>query len=360
MYQQPRPNPEIDLDKFLSGIKKPFEPLLRRMGGGGGLLAVLLIVLGVASAVWLATGFYQVQPTELAARQLFGKFITPPQQQGLHWYWPQPIGKVTKVSVTNVQRMELGFRSLAGGQASDVSSEALMITGDLNIVDVQVVIQYRIGDLSAFLYNLDDPGDTERGIRAGSPDGQTLKDATEAALRQVVGQRSIDDVLTINREAVQNETLTLLRHILDSYESGIQVLEVRLQSVRPPDEVRAAFDDVVRAKSDQQARKNQADAYRQDQLPRAQGDAAKITAAAEGYKQQQILRASGEASRFLSVLKEYEGSKDVTRQRMYLEALEEFLPGIHKVIVSPDAGSNVLPLLNLNQLGQQTATDTGK
>jgi membrane protease subunit HflK len=356
MYQQPRPNPEIDIDKILESIKKPLQPLLNRFGGGGGLLAVFLVVAGVGVAVWLATGFYQVEPTEKAARRLFGSYTPPLQEPGLHWYWPGPIGKVAKESVTETRRMELGFRSLAGGQGSDVPAEALMITGDLNIAEVQVVVQYRIGDLVKYLFAVDDPGDSERRVREGAPDGQTLKDATEAALRQVVGQRSIDDVLTINREAVQNDTLRFLRTILESYDSGIQVLEVRLQNVRPPNQVREAFDDVVKARVDKEARINEALAYQQDQVPRAKGDAQKITNAAEAFKQERILKATGEASRFLSVLREYQNSKEVTRQRLYLEAIEQFLPAIHKFIVSPDVGGNLLPILNIDQQKEQSAT----
>ncbi|MBI4311917.1 MAG: FtsH protease activity modulator HflK [Chloroflexi bacterium] len=348
MYQQPRPNPEIDIDKLLASIKKPFEPILKRIGGGGSAAFVLVVILGIGVAIWFATGFYQVQPTERAALRLFGEYISQ-QESGLHWFWPRPIGNVAKESVTATKNIEMGFRSVEGGQSTDIPSESLMITGDLNIADVQVVVQYRINNLFDFLFNVDDPGDPERGVRIGSPDGQTLRDATEAALRQVVGQRSIDDVLTINREAVQAETRILLRSILDSYGSGIEVLEVRLQSVRPPNEVREAFDDVVRARVDQEARINEALAYQQDRLPRARGDAQKITQAAEAFKQERILKATGEASRFLSVLKEYQGSKEVTRQRLYLEAMEEILPGITKFIVAPEAGGNLLPILNVQQ-----------
>jgi membrane protease subunit HflK len=179
------------------------------------------------------------------------------------------------------------------------------------------------------------------------PEGTTLKDATEAALRQVVGQRSIDDVLTINREAVQVDTLRLLQRILDDYKTGLEVLEVRLQKVRPPDPVRDAFDDVVRARVDKEARINEALAYQQDKLPRARGDAQRILQAAEAFKAERILRATGEADRFTSVLNEYKGSKAVTRQRLYLEAMEEILPGLKKFIVSPDTGGNLLQFLPL-------------
>ena len=224
-----------------------------------------------------------------------------------------------------------------------------MITGDLNIVDIQMAVQYRISDLEKFLFRVDDPGEGPRGIAPGRPEGITLKEATEAALRQVVGQRSIDDVLTIGREDVQEQTHRLLQEILDSYDAGIQILEVRLENVRPPDEVRDAFDDVVRARVDQESLINQANSYREDQLPRALGRSAQVTQAAAAFKAESIARATGESLRFLSVLKEYRQSKEVTRQRLYLEAIETILPNVTKFILDPGAAGGLLPLLNLNE-----------
>ena len=348
MFQQQRPQPEIDLEQLLARVRQVFNRTFGRLGGGGTGAVILLIVV-VALLLWAATGFYQVQPAERAALRLFGKYTGELKEPGLHWFWPAPIGTRSIEAVTETRRMDLGFRGVQTGQAVDVPSEALMITGDLNIVDVQMVVQYRIKDLAQFLFKVDDPGDEERFVRAGSPEGLTLKDATEAALRQVVGQRSIDDVLTINKEAVQVDALRLLQTVLDEYESGIEVLEVRLQNVRPPDPVRDAFDDVVRARVDKEARINEALAYQQDQVPRARGDAQRIVQGAEAFKQERILRATGEADRFLAVLVEYEQSRDVTRQRLYLEAMEEVLPGITKFIVSPDAGGSLLQFLPLTQ-----------
>ncbi|MBI4339715.1 MAG: FtsH protease activity modulator HflK [Chloroflexi bacterium] len=358
MFQPSRPSPEIDIDQALNDLKKRFGAFFGRFGGGGVPILFVGMAVAVVVAIWLLTGFYQVQAQEKAARRLFGQYTPPLQDPGLHWYWPRPVGKISKEVVTETRRMELGFRSVGGGQVTEVSSEALMITGDLNIANVQVVVQYRISDLEAFLFNVADPGDPERRVRLGAPDGETLKDATEAAMREVVGQRSIDDVLTINREAVQADTLRLLRILLDDYKTGIQVLEVRLQNVSPPAPVRDAFDDVVRARVDKEARINQALAYQQDQVPKAKGDAQRITQAAEAYKQERILRATGEANRFLSNLREYEKSKDVTRWRLYLEAMEVVLPGIQKFVLAPGAGGNVLPLLTLQQ--QQQAASQAK
>jgi len=249
--------------------------------------------------------------------------------------------------------MELGFQTLPGGQVGDVPQEALMITGDLNIVDVQMVVQYRISDLESFLFRVDDPGEASRDILPGVPEGRTLKDAAESALRQVVGQRSIDDVLTVEKEAAQADTLLLLQEILDSYfplnKPGIEIQEVRLLNVRPPDAVRDAFDDVVRARVDKESRINEALAYQQDQVPRARGDAQRILQGAEAFKQERILRATGEAERFNSVLDEYLLSKEVTRQRLYLEAMEDVLPSITKFIIAPDSGGNLLQFLPLDE-----------
>ena len=241
--------------------------------------------------------------------------------------------------------MELGFRSV-GNLSVPVESE--MITGDLNIVDVNLVVQYRIKNLSDFLFNVDDPGDPERlESRSGVPDGRTLKDATEAALRQVVGQRSIDDPLRVAKTEVQESTRTLLQGILDDYNAGIEILSIQLQVVEPPAVVRDAFDDVNRARVDKETRTNQALAYEQDQLPRAVGSAQQVIQAATAFKNARVARAEGEAAEFLSVLAEYENSVNVTRQRLYLEAMEEILPGITIYVIDPEAGAGVLPFLSL-------------
>jgi membrane protease subunit HflK len=247
--------------------------------------------------------------------------------------------------------MELGFFTTATGATSDQSQEALMITGDLNIVNVQMVVQYRIADLEKYLFRVDDPGEVLRDIERGNPEGRTLKDATEAALRQVVGQRSIDDTLVTGREQVQADTRTLLQQILNEYQTGIEVLNVALQTVRPPDQVRAAFDDVVNARVDKESRINEAKAFEQDRLPRAQGDAQQTIQSAEAFKAERIARSTGEASRFLSVLAEYEKSKEVTRQRLYLEAMEEILPEVTMFILTEDSGGNLLQFLPLTDTG---------
>ena len=215
------------------------------------------------------------------------------------------------------------------------------------------MVQYRIVDLGAFLFNIDDPGDPDRDPAVGRPDGRTLKDATEATLRQVVGQRGIDDALTVGKEAVQEDTKLLLQRIMDDYGSGLEIQQVVLQTVRPPDQVRDAFDDVVRARVDKESRINEARAFEEDRVPRAQGDAQQVIQSAEAFKAARIARARGEAEQFLSILAEYEKSKTVTRQRLYLEAMEEVLPGITLFVISPESSGGILPFLPLTPgLGQ--------
>ena len=183
------------------------------------------------------------------------------------------MGQTDQVLVTQTRRMELGFISSQTGAVAPRGAKALMVTGDLNIVDVQMVVQYNIKDLNAFLFNVDDPEDAPRRIAAGRPDGRTLKDAAEAALRLVVGQYSLDGVLVRDREAVEVATKLRLQEILDSYGTGINVVSVQLLDVRPPEEVRDAYDDVLRARQDRDARINQARDYEADLIPRAMGDA---------------------------------------------------------------------------------------
>jgi len=218
-----------------------------------------------------------------------------------------------------------------------------------------MVVQYDIKNLNDFLFKVDDPGDSVRGTAPGRPDGRTLKDASEAALRLVVGQRSIDDVLTDKRVDVEANTQIRLQEILDSYNTGIHIRNVQLQDVKAPDQVRVAFDDVLQAVQERDTKINLARAYENQVIPRVQGDAVRIKQAAEAFKQERILKANGEAARFTSILREYQKSKEVTRQRLYLEAMEEILPGVTKFIVSPDAQS----VLVLGNNGQVTPLPIG-
>lgn len=323
--------PEVNLGQLLERIRGIFRPI------GGGAPTILIVAILVGAAVWLGTGFYTVVPGERAALRVFGTFqpgtstsLMGGTEPGLHWFWPSPIGERVIVKVDEIRRMELGFRG-----TSPVPVESLMITGDENIVDAQLLVQYNIKDIEFFLFRVIDPT------------GLTIRDATESALRQVVGSRNIDDVLTTQKEQVQSQTKLLLQSLLDDYEAGIRILEVKLQSVLPPQQVSDAFDDVVRAKEDKEKIINLADAYEEDIIPKARGEAQMMLQQAEAFKAQRVNIATGQAARFLSILEEYQKAPEVTRQRLYLEAMEEILPDITKYIISEESGGNLLEFLPL-------------
>ena len=341
---------QVSLEDLIERFKGGIPPL--KFLGGGGISLIVLIGMIVVTVIWLASGVFTVDPDEQAALRLFGKYNST-ADSGLNWWWPAPVGQRDIVQVTQTRTMELGFRSGADGTASVtlVSVEAQMITGDENIVDVGAVIQYRISDLRSYLFEVDDPGDTDRGIAAGSPDGRTLRDVAETSLRQVVGARTIDDALTEGREQIQEDTRLQMQTILNSYNAGITIISVLLQNVNPPEEVRDAFEDVVVAQEEKERLRNLADAYEADQLPRARGEAARIVEAAEGFRQGRIALAQGEADGFKELLEGYLNSKDVTRQRLYLEAMEEILPGTTKFVVTEDVADGVLPFLPLTSTG---------
>jgi len=331
--------PEIDFDQIIGTVRDKLTRLSQRLGGGGVGLAVIGGI-GLILAIWAASGFYTVSPGEEAALRFFGDVQEPPvTETGLHWWWPNPVGNQDVFLVNQVRRMELGFRGGAGVADATVPDEALMISGDLNIVDVRMVVQYDVQNLTSFLFAVNDPGEASRDIPPGQPDGRTLKDAAEAALRLVVGQRGLGDVLAEERVEVEQATRKRLQDILNTYDTGINVVSVELQDVQAPEEVRAAFADVLQARQDKETAINQAQAYQNQVIPEARGQAEQIIQPAQAFKQARIARAEGEAARFSSILKQYQLSKEVTRQRLYLEAMEDVLPGVTKIVVSPEAES---------------------
>ena len=306
--QPPRP-PEMNFEQMLGNFGGGLGRLASRLGGGGvGLAAVLILALIVI--IWAATGIYTVSPGEQAALRLFGAAqANTVTETGLNWWWPSPVGNRDVVQVVETRRMELGFRrSDNGGPDAPVPVEAQMISGDLNIIDVQMVVQYNIKNLNNYLFRVDDPGEdtgTQRNIPAGRPDGRTLKDATEAALRLVVGQRSLGEVLAEERLNLQSSTHDKLQEILDSYQTGINIISVELQKVEAPEDVRAAFNDVLQARQDKVTATNQAQAYENQVIPEARGRAEQIIQPAEAFKRARIERARGEADQFLSILQQY-------------------------------------------------------
>ena len=310
MYQPgggPR-QPELDFEQIINSVRTTVGRITQRFGGGGIGLAVVLVI-GLIVVIWAATGIYTISPGEQAALRLFGNADdTPVTDTGLHWWWPSPIGKRDVIRTDLVRRLELGFRSGQGTADTPVPIEAQMISGDLNIIDVQMVVQYDIKNLTDFLFRVDDPGEeagAQRMIQPGRPDGRTLKDATEAALRLVVGQRSIAEVLAEERVDLQITARDKLQEILDSYQTGINIVSVELQRVEAPEDVRAAFNDVLNARQDKVTAVNQAQAFENQVIPEARGRAEQIIQPAEAFKRARIERAQGESDQFLSILRQF-------------------------------------------------------
>ncbi len=341
--------------------RERFSDFSSRFGGGGGSsvgggmrATILFGVVLVALLIWLGTGFYTVDPDEQALVRQFGR-VTGVSEQGLHWRPPGPIARHDTVKTTQVRRMEVGFRSTPEGVTRTDPVEALMITGDENIVDVEMVVLYRIFNISQYILKVRDPGDADRGI-GDRPDGRTLKDVSEVALRGVIGRRPIDDVLTAERGVIEQEVKEEMTRLLNIYESGLLIEQVQLQTVKAPEQVQAAFDDVVSAKEDKERLDNEAQAYAADIVPRALGNADRILNEARAFEAQRINDAEGRAAEFLAILAEYSQAEDVTRERLYLEAMERILPGVKKFIIDNETGGNLLQFLPLDSLQEQGGT----
>ncbi|MFQ6605427.1 MAG: FtsH protease activity modulator HflK [Fidelibacterota bacterium] len=299
-----------------------------------GVLPIILIVLGL----WLATGFYTVGPDEVGVVKTFGD-VSRIAPSGLRFHVPYPIESVAIPKVMEVKRIEIGFRSVRNNQYKKVEQESLMLTGDENIVDAELIIQYKIKEPVNYLYKFVKPE-------------LTVREAAEASLRTVIGRHSIDEALTDGKLVIQEETKDLLQSILEKYNSGILIVAAQLQAVAPPKPVVAAFKDVASAKEDKNRMINQAEGYRNDIIPKARGEAQARVREAEGYRESRIKRAQGDVAKFKAILAEYKQAKDITRKRLYLEAMEDILPGINKVIIPDDKNGNLLNLLNLNPAGQ--------
>ena len=324
-------------------VKKMQDKLASLFGGGGnngkgsrndqegpswsfiGFIAILLLV------IWGAFGIYTVQPAEQGVVTRFGRFdrIT---QDGLNWHLPAPIERVQKVNVEQVRA---------------VNHKALMLTKDENIVEIELVIQYHVINVEEYLFKVREPD-------------KTLLQATESALREIVGTSRMDAVLTSERERVALETKNLIQEIIDRYQTGLKVTSVNMQNAQPPAAVQAAFTDVIKAREDQVRSQNQAQAYKNEVVENARGVADRLEQEAQGYRAQVIAHAEGETRRFLSILKEYERAPEITRQRLYFESMESVLSNTSKVMVDIQAGNNLL-VLPLNQLiGRTTQSLTNR
>jgi len=288
--------------------------------------------------IWLLSGMYIVHPNEEGVVRRWGKY-TVSTGPGMHYHIPWPVERVDKVAVTKIEKMEIGYRTIKKGPPAiyePVEEEALMLTGDMNIVELWFIVQYRIKDAKKYLFNIRGPQ-------------QMIKDAAEASMRQVVGDRGVDEALTIGKEEIQEAVAEKLQEILDLYESGIEVVTVKLQDVHPPGEVKAAFEAVASAKETRERLVNEALGKYNQEIPRAKGEAEKIIRQAEAYAVERIRRAEGDANRFLARLREYRKAKQVTKDRLYLETMREILPDIEKIVIPEEEG--FIKFLNLRGKG---------
>lgn len=332
-------SPGPDLEELLKRGQDRFKRAMPgRLGSGGfGILALILLFF------WIISGFYFVQPGEQGVETRFGAYKTAGglTTEGLNYHWPYPIESKQVVNVSQLRTVNVGYDdgSAVGrpGALRDVPQESLMLTGDENIVDVDFSVQWTIKSAPDFLFNVLDPQDT-------------IKAVAESAVREIVGRNRIDLLQTEERGQTQEAVKKLLQDTLDQYRSGVQIFQVQMQKVDPPQEVIAAFRDVQAARADQQRAINEAQAYRNKVVPEARGDAERIRQEAEAYKEQTVAQATGEAQRFLAIYNEYKNAKGVTRERIFLETMEKVLGGTQKVIIDKGAGSGVVPYLPLNEL----------
>src|SRR5690606_25635360 len=298
--------------------------------------------------VWMLSGFYRVNTDEQGVVLRFGKFVQL-TQPGLNYHWPYPIETALTPKVTRVNRIDIGIRLLedprrGGTAARDVPQESLMLTGDENIVDVQFSVFWVIANAADYLFNVQ------------QPEG-TIKSVAESAMREEIGRNQIQPILTGARQAIETSVQDLIQKTLDSYQSGIQITQVQLQKVDPPQQVIDAFRDVQAARADAERLQNEAQTYANRVVPEARGDAARVIQAAEAYRERVVFDASGQAARFVKIYDEYAKAPEVTRRRMYLETMERVFDGIDKIIVDPATaknGSGVVPYLPLGELGRTT------
>ncbi len=321
-------------------VKRQLEGFLGKIGQQGkgqpesglppeGLGVGIGAIAGAAVAIWLAFGIYIVDPAERGVVTVFGAF-TEETGPGPHWNWPMPIGDVTKVNVEQIRNAEIGYRSVKNAN-SDVAGESLMLTQDENIVDIKLAVQYNIRNASNYLFVNVDPDNA-------------LREVVESALRDVVGKNKMDFVLTEGRAQLVAKVRENAQQALDNYKTGVQITSVNLQDAQPPEQVEAAFADVVKAREDRQRLISEAEAYANDILPKARGQAARLTEEANAYREQVVSRAEGEASRFNSILAQYQKAPEVTRQRMYLDTVEQVLGSSSKIMVSAKSSGQMMYL----------------
>ncbi len=320
-----------DLDEVVRKLQDKFGGLFGqgkgKSGGGGASAGSAGMVLLLALLLWALSGIYIVDEGQRGVVMQFGSYKES-TMPGLNWY-PRFIQTVETVDISSVRSIELGRRA----------DEALMLTQDENIIDVKFTVQYQVKDARDYLFNVRDPD-------------QTLREATESAIREVIGQSEMDFVITDGRSDVVERIKTLVQVILDRYRAGLTVVNLNMQDAQAPEQVQGAFADAVKAREDEQRLKNEAEAYANDVLPRARGAAARLIEEANAYRDQVIAQAEGETARFLSVLAQYEKAPAVTRKRLYLESMESVLSQSSKVMVDTKGGNNLL-YLPLDKLMQR-------
>lgn len=322
------------LDDVLKQAQAQFQQLMPSSGLRNLLLAGLLIFLAWQSA-------FIVSPDEEGVVKRFGDVVRS-VGPGPHLKVPL-IETVLQPKVAKLHRIEVGFRTDRQSRQQMIPKEALMLTGDMNILAIEFIVQYKIKTARDYLFNV---ADIE----------ETVGKAAEASMREVIGKSMIDEALTTGKAQIQQDTQVLLQGILDQYQAGVQVAAVQLQDVDPPEAVAAAFKDVASAKEDREKLINQAEGYRNDIIPRAKGEAAQLVNQAKGYAQARLTRARGEANRFVATLKEYNQAKEIISKRIYIETLEEVLPHVEKIIIDGKAGERMVPYLPLERLSKSAGT----
>ncbi len=347
--RRPPPGGGPDLDELFRRGRERFKERFPGDGdGNGNNKRIGIILAGVGLLLWALSGIYLVRADEQGVVMRFGK-LNRTASSGINYHLPYPFEMVYKPKVTVVNRVEIGFRS--GGMRSNakgetsIPEESLMLTGDENIVDINFEVQWIISDAAKYLFNIRNPK-------------ETVKAVSESAMREIIGHTPISTVLAPGREKVEISTKKLIQDTLDNYRAGIEIITVNLRDVNPPAQALDAFRDVQSARADKDTEQNKAMAYRNDIIPRARGQVEQIIQDAEAYKQEVVARARGEASRFLAVYTEYKQAKDVTRQRMYLETMEEILQGMNKVVMDKSAAGSVVPYLPLPAV--KSAAEAGR
>ena len=333
-----------DLEAMLRRGQDRMKRLLPKgFGGGKGIILIGALLF----LIWMASGFYFVQEDQQGVVTQFGAHVrdTGP---GLHYHLPAPIEAVETPSVTRINRLEVGFRSLAAdGRTTaterDVPDESLMLTGDQNIIDIDFSVLWRIrpdeNAAANFLFNIRDPEETVRAV-------------AESAMREAIGQTDIQPALTQDRSRIEEDVRLQMQEILDDYESGILITQVQLLDSAPPGAVVEAFENVLRARQDLERLRNEAEAYANRVIPEARGEAEQIDQVARAYRDEVIAGAQGDARRFLQVLESYQVAPEITARRLYIETIQDILADTSKFIVDPAAvgGSGVLPYLPLNEI----------